>query len=362
MPLPFLNGQSKKRDQIIAIDLGGRSTKAIHIQRRGDTYTLLRYCVIDAPIYEKSLSVELLAEHLKAIHTALEAKTKFVSLAIGVGDSVLRQAELPPIPVDDMRQILKNNSKTYLQQDLPGHVFDCHFVANRGNGTGNGNGAEASKPATPGPQKVKVLVGGAKKQFTEDLQSAMRLAGLTPVHVVPGVICPANAFELAMPKVFATEAVALVDIGFKSTSVCLLNAGELVLSRVVNIGGDKLTQGLAETMAISYAEAEGIKVGMPGEVQSNLEPMLTSLGRELRASIDFFEHQEDKTVTQVYISGGSARSEFIMKALEAEMMVPCVAWSPVNTLEIQLPPAQSSEIEHVAPQFTVAVGTAAIAF
>ncbi|MDB6022082.1 MAG: type pilus assembly protein PilM, partial [Pedosphaera sp.] len=219
MPLPFLNGQAKKRDQIIAIDLGGRSTKAVHLQRKGDVYTLLRYCIMDAPIYEKTLSVDLLADHLKAIYQAMDAKTKFVSLAISVNDSIVRQAELPQIPMDDMRLILKNNSKNYLQQDLPGHVFDCHFIPNRLNGTGG----DPSKPATS--QKMKVLVGGAKKQLTDDLQTAMRQAGLTPESVVPGIIGPANAFELAMPDIFAKDAIALVDIGFKSTSICLLQKG-----------------------------------------------------------------------------------------------------------------------------------------
>src|ERR1700722_154661 len=131
MALPFLNGQSKKRDQIIAIDLGGRSTKAIHLQRRGDVYTLLHYCVVDAPIYEKSLSVDVLTEHLKAVHQALDTKTKFVSLSVSVNDSIVRQTELPQIPLDDMRQILKNNTKNYLQQDLPGHTVDCYFIPNR---------------------------------------------------------------------------------------------------------------------------------------------------------------------------------------------------------------------------------------
>src|SRR5258708_14111897 len=120
MALPFLNGQSKKRDQIIAIDLGGRATKAIHVQRKGSSYTLLRYCVMDAPIFEKNISVDLLAEHLKAISQAIEAKTKYVSLAIGVNDSIVRLAEMPQIPMEDVRQILKNNTKNYLQQDLPG--------------------------------------------------------------------------------------------------------------------------------------------------------------------------------------------------------------------------------------------------
>src|ERR1700733_9654599 len=115
-------------------------------------------------------------------------------------------------------------------------------------------------------------------------------------------------------------------------------------------------------MNITYAEAEGIKVGMPAEVQSNLEPLLAPLGRELRASIDFFAHQQDRTVSQIYLSGGSARSEFIIKALETEMMAPCRAWNPAATLQLALPPMQISEIEHVAPQLTVAIGTAAVAF
>jgi type IV pilus assembly protein PilM len=357
MALPFFSRQSKKRDQIIAIDLGGRSTKAVHLQRKGDTYTLLRYCVLDAPIYEKNLSVDLLAEHLKAVYQALETKTKYVSLSIGVTDSLVRHTELPQIPMEDMRQILKNNSKNYLQQDLPGHTFDCYFIPARSSGT-NGEGIKINANS----QKLKVLVGGAKKQLTDDIQSAVRQAGLVPDSVVPGIVGPVNAFELAMPDLFTKDAVALVDIGFKSTSICLLQKGELIVSRVVNLGGDKLTQGLAEAMGISYAEAEGIKVGMPAEVQSNLEPLLTPLGRELRASVDFFEHQQDRTVSQIYMSGGSARSEFIIKGLETELMAPCRPWNPVANLQLALPSAQATEIEHVAPQLTVALGTAATAF
>jgi len=83
----------------------------------------------------------------------------------------------------------------------------------------------------------------------------------------------------------------------------------------VNIGGDRLTAGLAEAMNISYAEAEGIKVGMAPEVQSMLEMQIIPLGRELRASLDFFEHQQDRPVSQVYVSGGSAQSEMVLQIL-----------------------------------------------
>jgi type IV pilus assembly protein PilM len=355
MALPFLNGTMKKRDQLLSVDLGGRTTKAVHMQRKGDGFVLTGFSMLDAPIYEKHLSADLLAEHLKNVCQALDSKTKLLTLALGVNDSVVRHADIPLMPLDDMRQILKNNTKNYLQQDLPGHVFDCFIIPPRG----LGRIAEKAKSPT---QKQKVLVAGARRQLLDEMQTAIRNTGLIADHVVPGLVGPVNAFELAMPEVFSKEVVALVDMGFKHTSICLLQEGELILSRVVAIGGDKLTNGLAETLGISYAEAEGIKVGMPTEVQTQLESLVLPLGRELRASIDFFEHQQDKTVTHVYISGGSARSEFIVGALQTELMVECKPWNPINFLQLALPPQQTAEIEHAAPQLAVAVGAALATF
>jgi type IV pilus assembly protein PilM len=357
MALPFFNGAAKKRDQLISVDLGARTTKAVHLQRRGDGYVLARYALLDAPIYEKRLSAELLAEHLRGVCQLLEAKTRLVSLAIGVNDSIARHADLPQMPISDMRQVLKNNSKNHLQQDLSGYVFDCFIVPPRP----SQKLPEKSK-ATNGSPKQRVLVAGARKQFVEEMQAAVKSSGLIADRIVPGVIGPVNAFELAMPDIFARESIALVDIGFKNTSICLLQEGELIMSRVVAIGGDKFTNGLAESLGISYAEAEGIKVGMPAEVQSNMETLLLPLGRELRASIDFFEHQQDKPVNRVFISGGSARSELILQMLKTELLAECKPWDPLTFLQSELPPQQAAEIDQVAPQLAVAVGAAMAAF
>ena len=155
----------------------------------------------------------------------------------------------------------------------------------------------------------------------------------------------------------AEQTVALVEIGFRSTSISLMQQGELILNRVVNIGGDRLTAGLAESMNVGYAEAEGIKVGMPIEVQAQLETLTMPLGRELRASIDFFEHQQEKTVSQVYVSGASAQSELILQILQTELMVECKTWNPAGPFELLLPP-QTGEFEQVAPQLSVAIGAA----
>lgn len=358
MALPFLDSGAKKRDQVVAIDLGARSTKAVFIQRRGDSYSLSRYFVTEAPIYEKTLSVDLLTEHLKALNQALDAKGKPLTLAVGVNEALMRQVEMPKMPVEDMRLVLKNNSKSYLQQDLPNNVFDCYVIPPRYIATP----ADAAKVANSAMLKQKVLVVGARKQLVEDFQTAMRNAGFVPDILLPSLIGPVNAFEMVAPEIYAKGVFALVDVGFRNSSITIVSEGELVLNRVVAIGGDRLTSGLAENMNISYAEAEGIKVGMAAEVQAVLESLLAPLGRELRASLDFFEHQQDRQVSQVYLSGASVSSEFVVQTLQNEMMIECKTWLPTGALQFSLPPEQTAEIDQVAPQLTVAIGAAMAAF
>jgi type IV pilus assembly protein PilM len=349
MALPTLvSGFTKKRDQILAIDLGTRTTKAVCIQRRGDSFVLARYGLFDAPIFEKTISPEVLAEHLKTVSKVIEPKSRAVSLTTNVNDAMVRHIEIPRMPLDDMRLVLKHNSRNYLQQDLLNYVFDCHLLPDSA-------GEISTKPNT-GVPKQKVLVAGGKSQFINELADAIKSASLTASQIIPGIICPANAFEVAMPATFTEEVVALIDIGFKSSSICILKHGELVLSRVVNIGGDRLTQAVSESMGISYAEAEGIKVGMAGEVQAALESVVTPLGRELRASIDFFEHQFDRPVACAYLSGGSTRSESVVQGLQQELMIEAKTWNPTNNLKLELPPQQAGELEQIAPQLSVAIG------
>ena len=353
LPLPFLNGASRrKRAQMIAVDLGSRTTKACLFERRGEILALTRYALLDAPIFEKRISPEQLGDHLKAVAESLGNSTKYLIVAVGLEDAVVRQIELPQIPLDEMRQILRVNHKNYLQQDLPNHVFDCYIIPPRALG--------ADKPA--GVPKLKVLAAAAKQQLVDDLMKATQIAGLTPECMVPGLIGPMNTFEQALPEVYARETVALVDIGFKHTSVCVMDRGELALTRVVNIGGDKLTAGLAEAMSISYAEAEGIKVGMAPEVESSLQMQVIPLGREIRASLDFFEHQQDRPVSQVYLSGASARSEMILQMLHSELLLECKTWNPTGFLQLALPGQQAVEVDHIGSQLTVAIGAALAAF
>jgi type IV pilus assembly protein PilM len=366
MALPFTNSQPKRPEQIIAVDLGGRHTKAVYVQRRAEAYTLVKYAVVDAPGFPKTstpegkegeakASPDQLAEHLKSVTQSLGARTKQVVLAMGVNDALVRPTdELPPVPVSDLRIMVKHATKKFLQEELPDYLFDCYIQPPRPD----------ARPSDGKAAKAKVLVGGARRDLVENLQRAAKTATLIPLQIVPGLIGPANAFELAHANAYAAEVLALVDIGFRHTTITILMYGEFALCRVVAMGGDQLTASVAEVLGTSYEEAEGLKMGLTEDdrVQAAMQAVLTPLGRELRASIDFFEHQFDRQVTQVYLTGGSSRSEFIVQNLQSELMVNCRGWNPTGFMTIAVPPEQRVEIEQVAPQLAVAIGAAMAAF
>jgi type IV pilus assembly protein PilM len=353
MALSFQRSLTKKRSQVVAVDMGSRTTKAVQVKRHGHGFELTGFYIQDSPPLEKTPTAESISKILKELLPRFESKPKSVVLIIGSTDSLLRPVELPTVPVADMRLMLRYNSKNYLQQDLSDHVFDCHILPNR-------PGAE--KPEAGKPPKSRTLVGGAKKSLIDACQEGAKSAGVQLEQIVPNLVGNSNAFELAQPELFSQGSVALVDIGFKSSSICILDNTELGLNRVVGIGGDHLTRGLMEAMSISYEEAERLKCEGSEEVQPFLSMLLAPLGRELRASIDFFEKQEDKTISEVFVSGGSALQPFIIESLQSELMVACKTWNPTSFLTLGLPPQQLGDIERIAPLLAVATGVAVAAF
>src|SRR5690606_13113746 len=107
-----------------------------------------------------------------------------LALTVSVNDAMVKLVEMPAMPDEDIRLVLKHNSRAYLQQDLPGYVFD-HYRP-------GGNPAQKKNAAG---EKQRTLIAGAKGQIIEDYVAASKGAGYILDHVVPCIVGPVNAFE-----------------------------------------------------------------------------------------------------------------------------------------------------------------------
>jgi type IV pilus assembly protein PilM len=347
-----------KRDQIVVIVLGARTTNAILLERDGAGFTFLNYTLQSTPVTAQQssqskgpvLGQDVLVEHFKRVYQALDAQTKRVIMVIGMGDSVLRHAELPAMSASELRALIQINSKNLLKQELKDYTVDCHILSRV---------ADAKdKDGAKTPSKCNVLVGGARTTVVRELTEALVSAELQPEHITLSQVGLVNAAWLAMPDVLKAGVIALVDIGFASSTVSFLVRGEVILSRVVGIGAQTFTHGLAESMSISHQAAEGAILVMTDKVRAQLQGLLAPLHHELRASIDFFEDEHSEHVERVFVSGGSARSEFIVEALAGGLTLPVSRWDPTKTLKLKLPAQRKDEVAKDGPQLVVAIGAA----
>ena len=107
-----------------------------------------------------------------------------------------------------------------------------------------------------------------------------------------GLFCGANAFELTRPEVFQNEVIALVDIGFKSSSISILANGDGVnLTFDSNFGQPFLNrngQALGAHMDSALIEGDSAGIGRLMALLGNLK-----VGDEALYSQIFTELNDD---------------------------------------------------------------------
>lgn len=330
--------------RVVIIDFGASSIKAIYLEQRKDSLVLLNYLIRPALTKEDRESVAALADMLQVIHQTLGAKARHVVVALSPVEGVFRNVELPVVPTADLRSLLKNNSRQYLHQELTGYEVDCTVVSQvmassattiTTTGAFNEGGASAGGRVQ---QRQNVLMGAANGALVDRLEEAAKEAGLILMEVTftqSGLI---NCARQLYPQLLADNAVAVVDIGLQATAITIFLNGNATLTRVIQIGGEHLTLGLAKEFGISAEMAEELKVNMSDKDFGKLEKLSQPLLTELRASIDFFEQLHERIVSHTLITGGAARGEATIRLLQEGLVVPrCQMWDLAEGILLALP-------------------------
>src|SRR5258708_3327628 len=106
---------AKAPNSVIGIDLGRFSLKSVLIQRRGgDRYALTHYgCHIPA---EPATDAESLAKQLKALLRDLGGSAKACVLSVSSPGAIIRIIEQPETPPHILRDALRLNGMTLLNQ------------------------------------------------------------------------------------------------------------------------------------------------------------------------------------------------------------------------------------------------------
>jgi Tfp pilus assembly PilM family ATPase len=338
---------AKAPTSVVGLDIGRYSLKSVLLQKKGSSrFVLTNYAsqVVTEPLE----TVEMLARSLKTLFKDMGGNAKACAVGVSSPDALIRIIEQPETPPELLREALRLNGMTLLNQDCREVVLDCDQIPS--------NGAPGEGDALG---RKRYLVGGLPRTQVNLVGEALSSAGndLTVLQLAP--ICAFNAFEFAYEEVFNNQAFFLVDIGHTSSTVMVGVKRELILVRTIEFGGKALIEAL---VSLSGEGREAVLAALEQEDEVMVEfarVASNALIREIQNSIGFLEHRHEETIHTIHISGGPAKSPTFLKVLAEELRLPCESWSAVAKCESALPPNRSATLQQDIIDLNVACGAAA---
>ena len=358
---------AKRGNSVIGIDLGKRTYKAVLLNKKSETrYALTSFASREVP--EEVISTDEVAQHIKLLLKDLGGFTKSCALAVSDPAALLRIIEQPATPPELLRNALRYNGLSMLNQDCKDFVLDVASISCNGGpavaiaAAGEDERPVATQvqgpPATQTQTQTRYLVGGLLRSRVKELSEAMAKTRLSVELMQLAPVCSFNAFEVAYPSVHQKEAFLLLDLGHLQSTVLIGCNGELTLTRAFDYGGKHFTQALTADGALDANAAYlMIKEGDPG-MADICRNTLSRLCTEVRNSVGFFEGQHETSIQRLYVSGGLSRAEMILQTLSDELGLPCEVWDPLENCEVALPAAKRKNLQQEFVSLNVACGAA----
>ena len=214
--------------------------------------------------------------------------------------------------------------------------------------------------------KLKILLVAVPNEIIRQYKSVAALCGLELVAL------EAEVFGLVR-SLAGTEkkTICLVDIGYRSTTVSIVDKGVLKLSHSFDISGNDFTQQVAKSLGVDFKEAEllkqkhGLLPDSGKKVDEILYPLVDLILAELEKIFNFISKKEGKKVEKVILSGGLSRlpglknyfSVRLNSNLEKnEVRKEVIIGNPFTSLFY--PPILEESLEIMGPSYAVAVGMA----
>ncbi len=190
---------------------------------------------------------------------------------------------------------------------------------------------------------LDVLLAAAKLDTVEPLCAVVQAAGFEPGLILPSSLATLAGFRLVHAR--ETQSSLLLNLGARSTTLLLTEAKRFVV-RTLSLGGNSITQQIAENQDCDAEEAESIKLSerSAGLTADAMETLATRLAQESARSVLHFRRQSDMgNPVRVYLTGGGSRLTGLDAVLAAKLKVPVGRLEGFGAMEIDRGASDASE-------------------
>ena len=280
-----------KKNSILGVDIGTANIKIAQISH-ADKPILETYGVVNINYQlggkNDELAVQQMANILKALMEKAAVSTKRCVISFPNSAVFTSVIGLPKMSDKEMASAVEFEAKKYVPLALSEVDLSWSIIAD----------------SAASDTQAKVLLTAVPKQITKNYMRVFALAGLNPE------VGEIEALALIRSLIGASPInCVIIDIGAKTTGLNIIENGFLRLSRNLNIGGDTITNKIAESLNISQFRAEQFKkdfgVSSATFIPDTIRPILNIIKNEVKQLLTIYQSQK-VNVEKVLLVGGGA--------------------------------------------------------
>jgi len=344
------------RVSLAGVDIGTREIRVAQVKLAGTVPEVVAIGRFPTPpgVFTNGIRSEQLAVALKQAVGSAGTQIEDVVTAIAGDKVIMRHIRLPVMPEKEVEAAIRWEAERHIPVPVEELVLR-HVVL------GEVAGEEA--------RQLHVLLVGAPLKTVHDYYNLFQQAGLRLVAV--------DLQAFALWRVFAgsyktppSGTVAIMNIGATATQFVVMREGQIELVRNIMVGGDAVTEALANTYGVDFTvaqrmkEEEGEILVALEEVAATTEPAkvqidfairagMGDLVREIRRSLSYYQSQNrEAPVDRIILCGGGAKLKGIAAFLTEELGVPADMGLPGVRVQTGKPG------EGYDPSLAVAIGLA----
>ena len=239
--------KSNGKKNLVGLDIGSSSIKAVELQRKGNTYLLVNLgfenlspdTVVDGQIMElnnvSNVITSIFGEH--------QIKTSRVAAGVSGHSVIVKNIVLPQMSTDELRESFSWHAEEHIPFDISDVNLDYQVTSSSGD-------------------TLNVLMAACKSDKIANVKQAIQLAGKQPVVIDVDTFALQNCYEVNyQPK--AGEVVALLNIGASTMNINIMKGACSVFARDASVGGSQYTSLLQKELGLTFEQAEAVKRGYP---------------------------------------------------------------------------------------------------
>jgi type IV pilus assembly protein PilM len=345
----------RKPNELVGLDIGSSAIRLVELKKKSADYELVsvaiedlaRDTVVDGAVMDTDAATSV----IEKIFAGQKTKGRNVAMAVSGHSVIVKRISVPAGTGEELQNVLAYEAQQHVPFDLAEVSLSYHVL-----GTNEASNA------------MDVVLVAAKRDKIMNRASVASQAGATPVVMDIDAFALQNAYELNyQPGPDHTS--ALLNIGASMMNINIVRGGVPLFTRDVTVGGDQYTHTLQKELDLSFEDAEKLKLGK-GSSPEQLEARVQHLHAvseivllEIHKTFDFFHQTAPaETIHDIYIAGGTARTEGLKELLGAQFNVPVEIMNPFRKVAVNPGRFDSAFISEIAPRMSVAVGLALRSF